>query len=489
MVGRFGGGDAALLQLAALGPATMLIDSLLYLTYFLSIATTSKMAKALAQRDYKSLQTTSSHIMGVAGILGFCVLALVFGMGRTLLTWSAGSSGSPQLIGAALEYSRIRCAVAPLSIVGMVAQSICLSVRDTTTPAVAVAVASIVNIVGDFCLVPRMGLTGAAIATAAASTSSTLVLLKSVRNKALDWRQKESEATGTNGLKAHVVVNGINATKVTTTVVDGKPVLYNDTVTTRNTTISGSTGTAVASDTTTTTRTSTLTSSQIPFISLPDRTSLLQLVQLAGPIFFVIVGKVVCYSAMTLKATNFGLSNVAAHNIMMRVFFFHATFGDSLTQAAQTFLPQTLLEKNTTNLKKLLKKLLVLATVIGVLNWISIQWVLHNCGSVFTSNLDIIRIMAANSSPMALATFFHSFVMVFEGSIIATGDFRYLVSTYAITMAVLFGQLKFATPHFGGVWTALLVFQTMRLVQFKTRVFSKVLWRKSRETLTAVDAL
>jgi Na+-driven multidrug efflux pump len=76
MVRRFGG-TSALLQLAALGPATMLIDSLIYLTYFLSIATTSKMARALAQRDYKSLQTTSSHIMGVAGVLGLAVSIIV----------------------------------------------------------------------------------------------------------------------------------------------------------------------------------------------------------------------------------------------------------------------------------------------------------------------------------------------------------------------------------------------------------------------------
>jgi Na+-driven multidrug efflux pump len=128
--------------------------------------------------------------------------------------------------------------------------------------------------------------------------------------------------------------------------------------------------------------------------------------------------------------------------------------------------------------KKLLKKFVVLATGIGVFNWISIQWMLHNCASFFTCNADIIRSMAANSSPMAMATFLHSFVMVFEGFIIASGDLKYLVWTYVVTMAILFAQLKFATPHFGGVWTALLLFQALRLVQFKTRVFSKVILRK-----------
>jgi Na+-driven multidrug efflux pump len=357
---------------------------------------------------------------------------------------------------------------------------------------VAVAVASIVNILGDLALVPRLGLAGAAVATAAASVSSTLVLLKSIRRKTQEWKQNEKEATGTNGcgvIVNGINVNGINATmSSTTTVVDGKPVLCNNTMTKftallgSNNNTTSSTAVVVASDTTI--RKSAIAT--IPFISLPDRVSFLQLVKLAGPIFFVIVGKVICYSAMTLKATSFGLSAVATHNIMMRVFFFHTTFGDSLNQAGQTFLPQTLLEKNTNKVKKLLKKFLVLATCIGVFNWISVQWMLHHCASVmFTNtNADIIRTMAetTNSSPvLAMASLFHPYIMVFEGSIIASGDLQYLVWTYVATMTILFAQLKFATPNFGGVWTALLLFQALRLVQFKMRVFSKVIFTKGKE--------
>jgi hypothetical protein len=87
--------------------------------------------------------------------------------------------------------------------------------------------------------------------------------------------------------------------------------------------------------------------------------------------------------------------------------------------------------------------------------------------------------MRNHASPMTLATLLHSFVMVFEGVIISTGDLSYLVKTYVVTMAILFAQLRFATPHFGGVWTALVLFQSLRLLQFKTRVFSKVLLRRT----------
>jgi hypothetical protein len=46
-----------------------------------------------------------------------------------------------------------------------------------------------------------------------------------------------------------------------------------------------------------------------------------------------------------------------------------------------------------------------------------------------------------------------------------------------MTMGVLFAQLKYASPHFGGVWIALLLFQVLRLAQFKSRVVHKVLLR------------
>jgi Na+-driven multidrug efflux pump len=214
----------------------------------------------------------------------------------------------------------------------------------------------------------------------------------------------------------------------------------------------------------------------IPFISLPNGRSTLELMQLAGPIFFVIIGKVICYASLTLKATSFGVLQVATHNVMMRIFFFHATFGDSLTQAAQTYLPSTLLQKSNSQVKVLLKKLTILGMGIGIFSYISTKCVLQ-MGHLFTSNTRIIASMAQHTTSISWATLLHGYIMILEGVLIATGDLKYLVATYAMTMGVLFAQLKYATPHFGGVWIALLLFQVLRLAQFKSRVVHKVLLR------------
>eukprot|EP00984_Skeletonema_dohrnii_P035959 scaffold36370_cov155-Skeletonema_dohrnii-CCMP3373.AAC.1 len=83
----------------------------------------------------------------------------------------------------------------------------------------------------------------------------------------------------------------------------------------------------------------------VPFLSLPNRAAFISLIQLAGPIFFVLIGKIMGYSSMTITAGSFGIAPLACHNVLMRVFFFFATCGDALSHSAQTFLPGLLYRK------------------------------------------------------------------------------------------------------------------------------------------------
>ena len=62
---------------------------------------------------------------------------------------------------------RPRARAAPAALIASVAQAACLGLRDATTPGLSVAIAAVLNFMGDFLLVPRQGLLGAAVATAA----------------------------------------------------------------------------------------------------------------------------------------------------------------------------------------------------------------------------------------------------------------------------------------------------------------------------------
>ena len=115
-------------------------------------------------------------------------------------------------------------------------------------------------------------------------------------------------------------------------------------------------------------------SDHIPFWSLPNKASMIDLFKLAGPIFFVMMAKVACYNVMTIRATNFGIVPLASHNIMMRIFFFFACFGDSLSQAAQSFYPQVSKKMR----GKLIKRLFYIASAVGICNFNMSQLILSN---------------------------------------------------------------------------------------------------------------
>jgi Na+-driven multidrug efflux pump len=427
------------IQLAALGPATMLMDSAIYLTYFLAIATTNTVATGLANREYRQLQQSTSQVLGFATILGTIITMSMFFAGTPLLKWAAGgaATASPDLINLALSYCRIRSLVAPLAILGMVAQSVCLACLDTRTPAIAVLIASVINVIGDMMLVPRFGMGGAAAATAVASACSSLVLLRQVKSLMKGWKDKES--------LADPAVESSNSTgeAFISEIINGIPIIrYND-----------------------------LTNkSAIPLWQLPDPKELVSLLRRTGPIFFCLVGKIICYSALSLRATNFGVISLAAHSIWIRVFFLFATLGDSLSQASQTFFPRVL---TATRPKRILmQRLAILGTAIGILSQFCSKVAVTQCGSYFTQDAAVIACLKqpATMAWAGWALFLHPFIMLLEGCILASRDLTFLLASYVITIVCHFASLHWNATSFPGVWRSLFFFQTFRLIQFSWRV-------------------
>lgn len=453
------GRKSSTLELAALGPATMVIDSAVYLLAFLSISTNNIVGQALAlerEDSTKSLylqRKAVSNALGLAACIGV-FMAFLCGSplsGPALLKWVAGK-GNQVIVPAAMSYNAIRSVSIPASIVGMVAQAICLANLDTKTPALAVIMASVINIIGDalLCVVFSFGIRGAALATAVANMASCAVLLTRLRrnyaNKMLDFSKTKREACVGMPSETELVENDIKKCE------------------------------------------------EVPFMSIPSGESLQEFVRLAGPIFFVIVGKLVCYSAMTFKAASFGLMELASHNIMLRLFFFYATFGDALSQSAQSFIPSLgrvtndSPSKNGNNnnknqssnsilddkIRKLMKKFIVIGSFISLINSQVARYILVARGATFTTENSIISIMRATSKWMGFSLILHPFIMLFEGSIIARRDLKYLVGTYATTMGLMMLQLR-SCSSFEGVWISLFVFQAIRLSQFGWRAWEKTL--------------
>ncbi len=439
-------------QLAALGPATMVCDNAFYLVYFLSIAVTNQLASSSNRSDSSFIQVkTTSHALGVASILGSLITLVIFCFGDGILKFIIGEGGAmvngvdmtSSLIASSWDYAKIRGFLAPLTVMGMIAQAVCLATLDTKTPALAVIAASVINILGDVLLVAKfkMGLRGAAIATALAGVGSSFILLDKTRKKVGTWRDLAMEKAAVTKRKMMTLPS---------------------------------------------------------FIALPDPKSFVSLVKLAGPIFFVLLGKIVCYSSMTLKATDFEMMSLATHNIMLRVFFFFCTFGDGFSLAVQSFLPQVLYGQATDDeeggekkpkdgqlrepsrsdkfrANHLLRRILLLASGMAVLNSSLTKIILQQGGTFFTNDQTILCLLGSADRVLYMmgAVFLHPLIMAFEGSILATRDLGFLVASYGVTMAILLSTLHFVTSTFTGVWKALFLFQFVRFTIFGSRVFKK----------------
>jgi len=499
-----------LIQLAALGPATMLCDTSIYLTYFLAIATTNQLAAASAVEDTSLQIKTTSHALGIAALLGTLIAAMIFFRGEAIIKLILGSEGAflngidmtSDVASAALSYAKIRALVSPLVIMGVIAQSVSLATLDTRTPAMAVLAASVMNVLGDVLLVVvfHFGLTGAAIATAVAGSVSSLILLWEARKKVTRWKLKQRNEMESSTVRDvwEEEGGGYNATVPLATRRNDGPHRVDS-------------------------------GGEMNFVSFPDFMSLISLCKLAGPIFFVMVGKVICYSATSFRASDFGMLPLAAHNIMLRIFYFFCTFGDSFSQVAQSFIPAVLygdneacaqssssatttttsyIDDDTTgnsteskhigehnhdiikdvvlhsyvdhNKKKttiLLKKIIVLASLMAVINSTVSKVIMQKCSSFFTNDAVIQSILGVPCNVLYVTgcVLLHPFLMTFEGSILATRDLGYLVGSYGLTTGALLLLLRFRTASFPEVWRSLFLFQVIRSVLFGWRV-----WRKTQ---------
>jgi Na+-driven multidrug efflux pump len=354
-------------------------------------------------------------------------------------------------------------------------QAFCLANLDIVTPIRAVVAASLMNIVGDVAFVPRYGVAGAATATAMSTVVAATILGMKSQKIIQNWRQQQIAPT-------------LQSKNEETTIVPNSTLEISDSLTEKNATQASTSSLSSTATTSTTTPTSTTSiTPPPPYWSWPDRTSATQLFGMAGPIFFVLVAKIVCYGAMTIKCTEFGVQALAAHALWMRIFYFFACFGDSLSQTAQAFLPATLLysrytstsslnehNRDNSSFQRVFRKLLWVAMGLGIANSQISTMLLKRLGKFFTNDGSIIEYMRAHHGSaglmMGLSILLHPFIMLLEGTVIACRDFTSLLVIYTMTLGLHFGFLQYFSGSFAAVWRTLFLFQCTRLGLYAWRV-------------------
>ena len=181
-------------QIAALGPATTFCDGCIYLFAFLNVATTNlyASAKASSERVGGSSDATEAVVRRASKVALTCSAALVpllLAFAKPLLAIYMGpaAAADPALLGPASTYVLIRCLSFPASLLGGVLTAALLGAKDSITPLIATAIATITNVVLDVIGVAVLGrgLAGAATATLAAQYICALVLLRRAKARLL----------------------------------------------------------------------------------------------------------------------------------------------------------------------------------------------------------------------------------------------------------------------------------------------------------------
>lgn len=176
--------------LAALSPATICTDQMIYLFSFLSRATTGLVSSAYGSKmDTKQKKDAAAEAasapLTVSLMCGFLLSIFYAFFTPNLLS---ALKVTPSLRGAAASYIYWRGAIAWAALAQGVSLSVMMATRDAITPLKIIGLSALVNIVGDamLCVWPlQWGVSGAAAATAFATLFSSGFMVRGLKRKGI----------------------------------------------------------------------------------------------------------------------------------------------------------------------------------------------------------------------------------------------------------------------------------------------------------------
>jgi Na+-driven multidrug efflux pump len=101
--------------------------------------------------------------------------------------------------------------------------------------------------------------------------------------------------------------------------------------------------------------------------TIPSSSELLQIFEIAAPVFITMTSKVAFYALLTYSATSMGAITLAAHQVMVNVLCMCTVWGEPLSQTAQSFMPELIYgaKCNLMKARMLLKSLVMIGAITG----------------------------------------------------------------------------------------------------------------------------
>ncbi|RDX73228.1 Protein DETOXIFICATION 46, chloroplastic [Mucuna pruriens] len=363
-------GQRSSIELAALGPATVVCDYMSYVFMFLSIATSNMVATALAKQDKEEVQHHISVLLFIGLSCGFAMLLFTRLFGAAIITAFVGPKNA-HVVPAASNYVKIRGLASPALLVGWVAQSASLGMKDSWGPLKALAAASFINVTGCilFCIYLGYGIVGAAWATMVSQVVAAFMMIQTLNMK------------GYNAL-AFSIPSG---EELVTIFGLAAPVFM------------------------------TMISKVVSTLKYYTRS-----VALSGVVAF--------YSLLIYFATSMGTHTMAAHQVMVQTFCMCTVWGEPLSQTAQSFMPELIYGANRSLSKArlLLRSLVIIGAILGLLLGIvgtSVPWLFPY---IFTPDGMVIQEMHKVLIPYFIALAVTPPAISLEGTLLAGRDLRFI---------------------------------------------------------------
>jgi Na+-driven multidrug efflux pump len=333
----------------------------------------------------------------------------------------------------------------PTSLLLGVLQSCLLGAKDSVTPLIAVFWAMVVNMIGDYIGVTRLGLglRGAAVATTLAQWASTIALMGPARRKLVADHNL-----------------GLTSNKHKKNRVEGA--------------VSGK-----------------------------------SFVQFAAPVLTLILGKLAAFGFMTHSAAGLPgqPTTLAAHQIILSTFFFISPFLEVISQTAQTFLPpyvspvreyiarmksmdkaydpssdpiaQSWISASFTVATRLMGIGIVVASFIATL----VSLIPAFFGNWITSDTVVQQAVKPLAKYLWAGALLTAPVAVSEGVLLARRELPFLASVYVLSTIVLpfaLIEIKNRSGPVVQIWGCFAAFQLFRATLFAGRIWGGTLWRTTR---------
>jgi len=191
------------------------------------------------------------------------------------------------------------------------------------------------------------------------------------------------------------------------------------------------------------------------------------------PCSLTLAGKLAFYVTLTYVAAACGNVSLAAHQVMLSLFYVFVPFGDAASQTAQTFFPTARSAKSRIRLSRIL---FGGAAAIGVLTGAAIYALPVFCSGLFTTNAAI-KLKLAQIAPLAMGVMLVQGVYaVCEGRFLSTKDMGFISTMYlvsATSMPVVLLEIRRRGLGIRYVWGTFLAFTVARTIASQLRSLVK----------------